>query len=146
MNWILYRSISEYEPAHLYEVVKLRQDIFIIEQNCIYDDIDGLDYVSAHLLLLGDNNNLIGYLRLVPAGQKFEELSLGRIAIKKKYRGKGLGAKLIKKGLAIAKDWGETSVRIEAQAHLEKYYADLGFKTTSEIYDVDGIPHIQMML
>lgn len=146
MNWILYRSISEYEPVHLYEVVKLRQDIFIIEQNCIYDDIDGLDYVSAHLLLLGDDNNLIGYLRLVPAGKKFEELSLGRIAIKKKYRGKGLGTKLIKKGLAIAKNWGETSVRIEAQAHLEKYYADLGFKTTSEIYDVDGIPHIQMML
>lgn len=146
MNWILYRSISEYEPVHLYEVVKLRQDIFIIEQNCIYDDIDGLDYVSAHLLLLGDDNNLIGYLRLVPAGKKFEELSLGRIAIKKKYRGKGLGTILIKKGLAIAKNWGETSVRIEAQAHLEKYYADLGFKTTSEIYDVDGIPHIQMML
>lgn len=146
MNWILYHNISEFEPAHLYEVVKLRQDIFIIEQNCIYDDIDGLDYESAHLLLLGDDTSLIGYLRLVPAGKKFDGLSLGRIAIKKKYRGKGLGKKLVKKGLTIAKKWGETSARIEAQAHLENYYADLGFKTNSEIYEVDGIPHIQMML
>ncbi|CAN5181488.1 GNAT family N-acetyltransferase [soil metagenome] len=146
MNWILYHNITEFEPAHLYEVLKLRQDIFIIEQNCIYDDIDGLDYDSAHLLLHGDDDTLIGYLRLVPAGKKFDELSLGRIAIKKEYRGKGYGKNLIKKGLAIAKKWGETSIRIEAQAHLVNYYANLGFKTNSETYDVDGIPHIQMMV
>jgi ElaA protein len=146
MNWLLYQNFSDFNPSHLYEVVRLRQDIFIIEQNCIYDDIDGLDYKSGHLLLFSGNETLIGYLRIVPPGIKFDELSLGRIAIRKNYRGKGLGKKLIEKGVEIAKERGEVSVKIEAQAHLEKLYTGLGFKTVSKIYSVDGIPHIQMIM
>lgn len=146
MKWILYHKLSDFNPEHLYEVVKLRQDIFIIEQNCIYDDIDGLDYESIHLLLFSGNDTLIGYLRIVPPGIKFDEVSLGRIAIRKSYRGKGLGKKLIEKGLEFAKERGETSVKIEAQAHLEKLYTGLGFKKVSKIYSVDGIPHIQMIM
>jgi len=146
MKWIYYRNLSEYNPAHLYEVIKLRQDIFIIEQECIYDDIDGLDYESAHLLLFSEDYTLVGYLRIVPPGVKFDQLSIGRIAVKKSYRGKGLGKNLIKKGLEIAKKRGETSVRIEAQAYLEKFYTGMGFKKISNIYSVDGIPHIQMII
>lgn len=145
MKWIFYKNLSEYEPELLYEVIKLRQDIFIIEQNCIYDDIDGLDRDSAHLLLLDESNVLLGYMRLVPPGKKFEELSLGRIAIRKEYRGNGLGKKLIKKGLAKALNGKNVSVRIEAQAQLENYYNELGFITNSETYNVDGIPHLQMI-
>lgn len=146
MDWTYYSSFDEFSPRHLYEVLKLRQDIFIIEQNCIYDDIDGLDDSSGHLLLLEPEGVLIGYLRIVPAGKKFEEYSLGRIAIKHSHRGQGLGKTLVEKGIEKVEKAGEQSIRIEAQAHLENFYKDIGFKTVSDIYDVDEIPHLQMIL
>lgn len=146
MKWKLYKLFEDFSPQHLYEVLKLRQEIFVIEQKCIYDDIDGLDPDSEHLLLFKPDNNLIGYLRIVPAGIKFEEYSLGRIAIDKSYRRKGLGKNLVMKGVEIVSEAGVQSIRIEAQAHLEKFYTDIGFKTVSDVYEVDEIPHIQMIL
>ncbi|REL33251.1 GNAT family N-acetyltransferase [Rhodohalobacter sp. SW132] len=145
MKWILYNSLEECTIPHLYEILKLREEVFIIEQDCIYDDIDGIDYVSSHLLML-DDAILAGYLRMVPAGEKFNEISLGRIVIRKKYRGKRLGKELIQKGLEESAKKGSEMIRIEAQAHLEDYYSEFGFKTDSEIYDVDGIPHLQMLV
>jgi len=146
MTWIHYRSLSEFDPGLLYEVLKLRQDIFIIEQDCVYDDIDGLDEICEHLLMMNDANLLVGYLRIVPGGKKFSETSIGRIAIRKEFRGKSLGKKLIEEGLKITAAAQEDSVRIEAQAHLEQYYSKIGFRTVSEVYDLDGIPHLQMIL
>lgn len=147
MYWIYYNQFSEFDAARLYDVLKLRQDIFIIEQNCIYDDIDGLDKFCTHLLMYNDDENLTGYLRIVPDGKKFEQVSLGRIVVRKKNRGQGYGKKLIKKGLSMAVSLQGTGseVIIEAQAHLEEYYQKLGFKTISETYDVDDIPHLQMV-
>lgn len=146
MKWTFYNNLSDCNPSHLYEILRLRQDIFIIEQDCIYNDIDGLDTVSSHLLLFDDKEVLMGYLRIVPAGRKFNDISLGRIAIRKPFRGRGFGKELIKKGLQTAFKSETKAVRIEAQAHLETYYEDLGFYTRSELYDVDGIPHVQMVL
>lgn len=146
MYWTFYNSLVEFTPQHLYEVLKLRQKIFIIEQECIYNDIDGLDDTSKHLLLLEKDEALIGYLRIVPAGSKFKECSLGRIAINRSHRGQGLGKKLVKKGIEKVEKTGEQNIRIEAQAHLENFYKDIGFKTVSDIYDVDEIPHLQMIL
>lgn len=147
MHWIYYNQFSEFDVIRLYEVLKLRQDIFIIEQNCIYDDIDGLDEFCSHLLMYSENNKLTGYLRIVPAGKKFNQVSLGRIVVRKNSRGKGLGKNLIKKGLSLAKTYQDSgsAIMIEAQAHLEEYYQELGFKTISERYDVDDIPHLQMV-
>lgn len=142
MTWIHYSSFNKFTPHHLHDVLKLRQEIFIIEQECIYNDIDGLDDISEHLLLLDDDEILVGYLRIVPAGSKFEECSLGRIAIKHTHRGKGLGKMLVKKGIGRA---GAQTIKIEAQAHLEKFYKDINFRTVSDIYDVDNIPHLQMI-
>lgn len=144
MNWIHYQSLSQFSPEHLYSVLKLRQDIFIIEQDCIYPDIDELDPVSEHLLLL-KKNKLIGYLRIVPAEKKFKEVSLGRIAIDMSERGTGLGRLLVKKGMKIVLERGYHSIRIEAQTHLVEFYSGLGFKTTSKPYDLDGIPHSEML-
>lgn len=144
MNWKIYQGLTEFNSLHLYEVLKLRQDIFIIEQNCIYDDIDGLDKHSDHLLLLR-NKDLVGYLRIVPDGKKFDEISLGRIVIHKNFRGGGYGEKLVKKGIQIAAGKKPGEVRIEAQSHLESFYQKLGFRTVSNSYDVDGIPHLQML-
>jgi len=148
MKWIYYKQFSDFTSEHLYDVLKLRQDIFIIEQNCIYDDIDGLDEASSHLLLFDEHDLLIGYLRIVPAGNKFDKISLGRIAIRKQFRGKRLGKDLIKKGISLVLNSksSEPGIIIEAQAHLEEYYQKLGFKTISDIYYVDDIPHLKMVL
>lgn len=144
MNWIHYQSLSQFTPEHLYLVLKLRQEIFIIEQDCIYPDIDELDLVSEHLLLFKENR-LVGYLRIVPAGEKFKEISLGRIIIDKSKRGSGLGRYLVEEGMKTVFEKGHNSIRIEAQTHLENFYSDLGFKTTSKPYDLDGIPHSEML-
>lgn len=146
MKWKLYSSFEDFTPHHLYAVLKLRQNIFIIEQNCIYDDIDGLDPESMHLLLLEPDESLIGYLRIVPSGVKFDEFSLGRIAVRQSHRRKGIGKDLVQKGIEIVSETGAQSIIIEAQAHLENFYGDIGFKTVSEIYEVDEIPHLQMIL
>ena len=146
MTWTLYNSFDEFTPRHLYDILKLRQDIFIIEQNCIYDDMDGLDGESRHILLLDAGNILAGYLRIVPPDIKFEEYSLGRIAVKKDYRGQGLGRQIVKKGIDTVRSLGARSIRIEAQAHLEDFYKETGFKTVSNVYNVDDIPHLQMIL
>jgi len=146
MKWILYNSLDEFSPHHLYGILKLRQDIFIIEQNCIYNDIDGLDEKSSHILLQDDANIIAGYLRIVPPNIKFEEYSLGRIAVKRSYRGQGFGKEIVKKGIDTVWSEGARSIRIEAQAHLEDFYKETGFLTVSEVYDVDDIPHLQMIL
>ncbi len=144
MNWKLYDSLSQFSPEHLHAVLQLRQNVFIIEQDCIYPDIDELDSISEHLLLFIESK-LAGYLRVVPAGEKFKEISLGRIVIDENFRGKGLGKKLVQKGISILEQKGVDKIRIEAQLYLEVFYTDLGFVTKSSPYDVDGIPHIEML-
>lgn len=146
MTWTYYSSFDELTPDHLYEILKLRQDIFIIEQNCIYDDIDGLDKESEHLLLHNTSDCLIGYLRIVPPQIKFDEYSLGRIAIKSDNRGKGLGKMIVEKGIEAVQASGARDIRIEAQAHLVNFYENVGFRSISAAYDIDGIPHLQMIL
>lgn len=145
MTWTFYRSFDDFTPQHLYDVLKLRQDIFIIEQECIYDDIDGLDDRSQHLILI-DEDKIVGYLRIVPPGIKYDEYSLGRILVDQRNRNRGLGKKVVEKGIEIVKSEGARAIRIEAQAHLENFYKDLGFRSVSEIYSVDDIPHLQMLL
>ena len=143
-TWIYHKHFAEIENHQLYKALKLRQDIFIIEQNCIYDDIDGLDQNSEHLFLF-DGDTLAGYLRIVPAGLKFETVSIGRIVIKESYRGRGMGKDLLKKSFDILRNSNRYMVTIEAQKYLEHFYSLLGFKTISEPYDVDGISHIIMV-
>ena len=145
MKWIYYPEFEQFNPVHLYEVIKLRQDVFIIEQDCIYDDLDLLDLQASHLLLF-DSERLAGYLRILPAGVKFNEVSIGRIVIPLEKRNTGTGKRLVEKGIQLALEAGATKIRIEAQHHLEGFYENLGFKTESKPYDVDGIPHIEMLL
>lgn len=132
-------------PSELYDILKLRQDIFIIEQNCVYNDIDGLDEASQHLLLeIG--GELAAYSRIVPPKVKFDEISIGRIVVREKYRGVGYGQKIVLESIKRIAENGHKIVRIEAQAHLLKFYENLGFESAGETYILDGIPHLQMML
>ncbi|MAL17333.1 MAG: GNAT family N-acetyltransferase [Balneola sp.] len=140
---IIYKPFSELSSSELEDVLRLRQNVFIIEQNCFYEDIDGFDEKANHLLFY-EGNKLAAYLRLFPKGSKLDdEISLGRIVVDPEFRGIGLGPVLIKKGIQLSE--GEP-IRIEAQAALTKYYNELGFTEEGEVYVVDGIDHIQMTL
>jgi len=143
MIWKIIYEFNQFEAIDLYMVLKLRQDIFIIEQNCIYDDIDSLDIISTHLLLY-DNETLAGYCRIVPEGEKFNAPSIGRVVINPKYRSLGKGKELMNKALDLLKDQNESTVVIEAQLYLERFYESLGFVKRSDPYEVDGITHILM--
>lgn len=139
---IVYKTYDDLLNRELEDLFRLRQRIFIIEQQCFYEDIDGYDEKAGHLLIY-DENILAAYLRLFNPGFKYAEASLGRIVVAPPYRGTGLGEKLIKKGIELCR--GE-KIRIEAQAALVNYYNDLGFKAEGKIYSVDDIDHIQMVL
>lgn len=135
------RTFAELAVAELYAIMALRQRVFVVEQNCAYQDADGVDAVSRHLW--ADRGGAIAaYLRIVPAGVKFSELSLGRVITAPEARGTGLGRELMKRGIVAA---GAVPIRIGAQAHLERFYGELGFARASDVYDEDGIPHIEMI-
>src|SRR5262245_46534708 len=118
----------------------LRQRVFVVEQNCPYLDADGIDEVSRHFWA-EQGGAIAAYLRIVPAGVKFAEVSIGRVITAPEARGSGLGRELMKRGIAAA---GSVPIRIGAQAHLERFYGELGFQRASDVYDEDGIPHIEM--
>lgn len=134
------RAFDELTTRELYAITALRERVFVVEQNCPYLDADGVDLVSRHLW--GEDGQLRAYLRIVPAGAKFAEVSLGRVITAPEVRGSGLGKELMTRGLAAV---GAVPVRIGAQAHLEKFYGELGFVRASDVYDEDGIPHIEML-
>jgi len=140
LTWHL-RRFAELTTVELYAIMALRQQVFVVEQKCAYLDADDLDQVSTHLWA-ERGGAIAAYLRIVPAGAKFDELSIGRVITAPAARGSGLGRELMKRGIAAA---GAVPIRLGAQAHLERFYADLGFVRASDVYDEDGIPHVEMV-
>ena len=141
-----WKSFSDLKRDELYDILRFRQEIFVVEQKSWYLDVDGLDQCSLHLLVL-DKETLIGYLRLTPPGSKYPETSIGRVSIQEGYRGKKLGDNLLIMGIQKGKDvYGSGSYRISAQEYLISYYEKHGFKVQGNPYDEDGIPHIEMLL
>lgn len=141
LTWHLH-TFAELTAAQLYAIVALRERVFVVEQRCAYQDADGVDPVCHHLWAARASGELAAYLRLVPAGVKFAEPSIGRVITAPEARGTGLGRELMKRGIAAA---GSVPIRIGAQAHLEAFYGELGFVRASDVYDEDGIPHIEMV-
>ena len=140
------RSFGDLDPAELYAILRLRNEVFVVEQNCVYQDADNKD-IYCHHLMLSDNKQLIAYARLVPPGISYREMSVGRVVTAKDARKKGAGSQLMK--LAIEhcrKLFGDGPIRIGAQYYLEKFYTDIGFTPTGDIYDEDGIDHIEMIM
>ena len=137
------REFVELTVRELYAITALRERVFVVEQNCVYLDADGVDPQCRHLWAEDETTRAIhAYCRLVPAGLKFAEASIGRVITAPEARGSGLGKELMLRAIAAI---GVMPIRIGAQAHLEKFYGDLGFVKASPPYDEDGIPHIEML-
>jgi ElaA protein len=134
-------TFDELTVAQLYAIVELRERVFVVEQRCVYLDADGLDPVARHLWA-ERGGKVIAYLRILPAGAKYEETAIGRVVTSKGARGGGLGRELVRRGIDAC---GNVPIRISAQAHLEDWYRQLGFTRASSIYDEDGIAHIDML-
>lgn len=144
-----FSHFNDLSPADLYEVLRQRQDIFILEQTCLYPDIDGLDPVAHHLLgwrTVDGERRLAAYLRVLGPGVKYDEMSLGRVITTQAARGTGAGRALLARGIECAESlYPGHRIRIGAQQYLEKFYAGFGFDTVSAPYDEDGIMHIDML-
>lgn len=133
-------------PDVLYGFLKLRSDIFVVEQNCVFSDMDGVDPHCEHLCAHGPEGAVLAYLRLVPPGVKFAEASLGRLVVAPAARGSGLARSAIQAGLVrIRSRFPDAPVRIGGQRYLETFYGSLGFVATGEPYLEDGIPHVDML-
>ncbi|MGD6967427.1 GNAT family N-acetyltransferase [Rossellomorea vietnamensis] len=145
MSWNL-KKFDELTNSELYNLLKERTLVFVVEQNCPYLEVDGKDPFSYHLFKEEDGE-IIAYLRILPAGVSYQEVSIGRVFVKKEFRGQGLAEELIKKGLEfIQKELNETRVKIQAQDYLRKFYGSFGFQAISETYLEDNIPHVDMLL
>jgi ElaA protein len=139
------KKFHELTLDELYAVLALRNLVFVVEQQSIYNDTDGLDQNSLHLLVK-DDVDLIGYVRILPPKLKFGEAAFGRLVVAQNVREKGLGKKLLSEVIQHIKTvFPAATIRIEAQAYLKAWYEKFGFKQAGEIYDLDGIPHIEMV-
>ena len=138
--------LGELNAEQLYAVLAARVAIFIVEQNCAYQDLDGLDLDAEHLIAWS-GPEVAGYLRVLAPGTRFDDPSIGRIITTQAFRGSGLGRELVAKGIARARQRHPgLPLRISAQKYLEKFYGDFGFRTVSEPYMEDNIPHVEMLL
>ena len=136
---------KEFDIHELYNVLQLRSDIFVVEQDCVYLDLDGKDEKAIHVIGFKDAR-VVAYTRIFKPGDYFDRASIGRVAVHKEYRKYGYGKVIMQASIkAVDELFNTKEILISAQAYLEKFYNDLGFKTIGDGYLEDGIPHIRMI-
>jgi ElaA protein len=139
------KTFSELTTAELYEIIKARVNVFVVEQDCPYPDLDDYDQKAIHLWA-ENNGEVLAYCRIFDKGIKYPETSIGRVVTTENGRGTGLGKQLIKYALEIIENrLGTSEVRISAQDYLLKFYSDFGFQDTGKKYLEDNIPHTEML-
>ncbi|MAT91519.1 MAG: GNAT family N-acetyltransferase [Halioglobus sp.] len=139
-------AFAELGSDELYALLRLRQQVFVVEQQSIYLDLDGKDQQAVHMLCR-QGDELAAYQRCLPPGVSYEQSSIGRIVVHPQSRGAGLGRELVRRGIAYnRRAWPGNGICISAQAHLQDFYASMGFVARGNIYQEDGIPHRQMRL
>ncbi len=142
---IITKSFSELSKNELYQLLQLRSEVFVVEQNCVYQDIDFKDQKAYHVLGF-KNDNIVAYTRIFNPGDYFSEASIGRVVVKKEERKYGYGHQILKASIeAITTNFKETTIKISAQTYLKKFYESHGFKQVGEAYLEDNIPHIAMV-
>lgn len=141
------KAFSQLTVSELYAIMKLRQEIFVVEQNCVYLDADGLDQKAIHILGEDENSTLVAYIRIFKPGDCYAEAAIGRVVVAADFRGKQLGVKVMKYGIDYCKNhFPDSPIKIGAQVYLDKFYRSLGFVPVSEMYLEDGIEHQYMEL
>ena len=145
MKWQV-KTFNALTNEELYEVLRLRVDVFVVEQACPYPEIDGKDLEALHLMAKeAHTGKIVAYSRLLAPGVSYEEASLGRVIVASEWRKTGVGLQLLQKAVErLLSEYGPT-IQIGAQAHLEAYYEKVGFVKNSDVYLEDDIPHIDML-
>jgi ElaA protein len=145
LNWA-FKKFDGLSSAEIYSIMQLRNEVFVVEQNCVYQDADDKDQSSMHLCGW-DSEKLVAYARIIPQGISYTEASIGRVVTSPAYRNRGAGRQLMKE--SISRCFGVfncSEIRIGAQVYLTVFYQSLGFVQCSSQYLEDGIPHIEMIL
>ncbi|WP_036386225.1 GNAT family N-acetyltransferase [Muricauda sp. MAR_2010_75] len=139
------KTFDELSTEELYQILRLRSEVFVVEQNCVYQDIDNKDQKALHVLGL-KNGGLVAYTRMFRPGDYFENGSIGRVVVANNQRKYGYGKQIMQVSLAaLAQRFPKTSIEISAQKYLLKFYTEMGFIAFGEEYLEDGIPHVRML-
>lgn len=145
MQWI-YKRFNDLTVTELYGLLQLRSKVFVVEQNCVYLDMDGKDADAIHIMGMDADGNIAAYCRLLHAGISYKEYAIGRVVTGPESRAQGAGRALMRQAIRyIEEEWGINPIRIGAQLYLKTFYESLGFAQVSDMYLEDGIPHIEML-
>ena len=140
------KQFKELSTLELYEILRARAEVFIVEQDCVYQDLDNKDLGAYHVIIREDGD-IVAYLRVLDKGVSYDTASVGRVITTEKGRGRGIGLVLLKEGLKVAKEaFGAERVTISAQCQARGFYEKVGFSAVSDTYLEDNIPHIRMQL
>lgn len=146
MLTVTVKLFDEFTINELYDVLQLRSEVFVVEQDCVYQDIDGKDRKALHVIGRNPDKKIVAYTRLFNMGDYFEKASIGRVVVSESARAFGYGHEIIKASIAAIKDYYKTeAIKISAQTYLRKFYNSHGFSQIGEEYLEDGIPHIAMV-
>ncbi|MBT2262548.1 MULTISPECIES: GNAT family N-acetyltransferase [Bacillus] len=138
------QTFEQLSKEDLYLILMERVNVFVVEQTCPYPEIDHRDQDALHLIAK-ENGTIVAYCRIFQNGIMYKEASIGRVLVTQAGRKKGYGKLLLIKALEKLSELGETSVKIQAQAYLKSFYESFGFKAVSDVYEEDGIPHLDMV-
>jgi ElaA protein len=140
---LIIKHFNELTTGELYDILAARAEVFVVEQNCAYQDLDGIDKNAYHLYYK-ENGKIVAYLRVIDKGERLDEVSIGRVISLK--RRQGVGGELMRAGIAVAKEkFGATKIKVGAQTYAKPFYESVGFVQISDEYDEDGIPHVYML-
>ena len=139
------KKFNELSITELYDILQLRSEVFVVEQDCVYQDIDNKDQKALHLFI-SDDDKIVAYTRMFNKGDYFEQASIGRVVVQENYRIKKLGHQLMKESVeAIKTHYNTSQITLSAQKHLKRFYESHGFQQEGKEYLEDGIPHIKMI-
>ncbi len=138
------RRFEELSSAELYAILKLRMEVFMLEQRCLYPELDGLDADALHVWL-SDEDGIAAYLRILDRGVRSSFVTIGRVIAVRRHS--GLGTRVMREGIRAAQEhFGSGAIYVEAQVYARPFYEQLGFRPVSEPFDEDGITHVKMLL
>lgn len=138
------KTFKELTKEELYEILRCRAEVFVVGQDCVYLDPDGVDFHALHVFIREDGR-ICSYIRVIEPGAKFDCASIGRVLTLEQYRRKGYARALMKRGIELAKEMSDR-IEIEAQAYLIEFYKSLGFEQISDLFMLEGMLHAKMML